>query len=331
MTSQNGDFRPLDSSQVPRYAGPVSFFRLPQTADPAPLDIAVVGVPWDGGTTNRPGPRHAPRELRNQSMLIRPYHHVTNTSPYDSCRVADLGDTPVNPVDLSDSLQRIQDFFARLHREHTAPLIAGGDHLVTLPVLRAIAKDAPVGLVHFDAHTDTNDSYFGEFKFTHGTPMRRAIEEGLVDPKRTIQIGIRGSRYAPCSGEYSSEQGIRVVYIEEFFSLGVPAVVQEIHNVVGGGPAYVSFDVDALDPAFAPGTGTPEVGGMTTFQAQELIRGLAGLNLVGGDVVEVSPPFDPNGVTALVGATIMFEILCVLAQSLSHPERPTQPSISRHA
>jgi len=197
------------------------------------------------------------------------------------------------------------------------PLSAGGDHLMTLPVMRAIAKDRPVGMVHFDAHADTSDGYFGGHKYTHGTPFRRAVEEGLLDPKRTVQIGIRGSMYSENDWQYSEDSGMRVITIDEYFDMGVDAVIEEARKVVGDGPTYVSFDVDGLDPVYAPGTGTPEIGGYSTYDAQKMIRGLRGLNLIGGDVVEVAPPFDQSGNTALVGATMMFEILCVLADSLA--------------
>ncbi|MBV8777353.1 MAG: arginase family protein, partial [Alphaproteobacteria bacterium] len=236
---------------------------------------------------------------------------------YELCRVGDHGDVPVNPIDLHDSLARIEDVFARLHAAGAAPLAAGGDHLITLPILRAIAKDRPVGLVHFDAHSDTGDTYFGGEKYTHGTPFRRAIEEGLVDPHRMIQIGIRGSIYAPDEKDWAESVGIRIVHIEEFFELGPAGVVAEARRIVGDGPTYVSFDVDGLDPVYAPGTGTPEIGGYSTAEAQQMLRGLAGLDLVGADVVEVSPPFDPSGNTALVGATMMFELLCVLAPAVA--------------
>jgi guanidinopropionase len=304
---------PLDSSANPRFAGPVSFFRLPLLKDPAAADIALIGLPWDGGTTNRPGTRHGPRDIRTMSTLIRPYHHVTRTSPYEQCRVADFGDAPVNPIDIADTLRVVEAFYGPFHAAGVTPLTAGGDHLITLPVLRAIARNGPVGLIQFDAHSDTNDSYFGGHRYTHGTHVRRGIEEGLIDPKRTVQIGIRGTRYSPGGNDFSEAQGIRTITIEEFFSLGVEAVVKEIRRVIGGGPAYLTFDVDAIDPAYAPGTGTPEVGGYSVFQAQQMVRGLAGLDLIGGDVVEVSPPFDLTGNTALVGATIMFEILCIVA------------------
>ncbi len=309
--------QPLSGMAVPRFGGLPTFMRLPHTAEPVGVDIGLIGVPWDGGTTNRAGARHGPREIRNQSSFMRRIHPVTLESPYDICNVADLGDVGVNPIDLLDTLQRVRDFYATVHEAGAVPLTAGGDHLVTLPVMRAIARDRPVGMVHFDAHSDTNDRYFGENQFTHGTPFRRAVEEGLLDPKRTVQIGLRGSLYADDEHEFPREVGFRMIRIEEYFEMGVDAVIAEARRVVGDGPTYVSFDVDGLDPVYAPGTGTPEIGGFSTFEAQKMIRGLRGLDLVGGDVVEVAPPFDPSGNTALVGATLMFEILCVLAQSVA--------------
>lgn len=308
---------PLDSSATPRFAGPVSFFRLPLIADPEAVDIALVGLPWDGGTTNRAGARHGPREVRAMSTLIRPYHHVTRTSPYEHCRVADFGDAPVDPVSIENTLAQVENFYGRLESAGVVPVTAGGDHLITLPILRAIAKNGPVGMIQFDAHCDTNDSYFGGHRYTHGTHVRRAIEEGLIDPKRTVQVGIRGTRYRADANAYEIAQGIRIIFIEEVFQLGVAGVIDEVRRVVGSLPTYVTFDVDGIDPAFTPGTGTPEVGGYSVFQAQEMVRGLAGLDLIGGDVVEVSPPFDPSGNTALVGATLMFEILCVMAGAAS--------------
>jgi guanidinopropionase len=307
---------PLSGKVVPRFGEVATFMRLPVERDPAKLDIALVGVPWDGGTTNRPGARHGPRAIRDASTLMRRVHHVSLVSPYELCRVGDHGDAPVNPIDLADSLQRIEAFYARLHRAGAAPLSAGGDHLVTLPILRAIARERPLGIVHFDAHSDTGDTYFGGEKYTHGTPFRRAVEEGLADPRHIVQIGVRGSLYAADEKDWAHSVGIRIVHIEEFFRLGPDAVVAEAKRIVGDGPVYLSFDVDGLDPVYAPGTGTPEVGGFSTAEAQRMIRGLDGLDLVGGDVVEVSPPFDPGGNTALVGATMMWEILCVLAPAV---------------
>ena len=309
--------QPVEGTVMPRFADIPTFMRLPVERDAAKLDIALIGVPWDGGTTNRPGARHGPREIRNMSSMMRKIHPVSGIQPYRLARVGDHGDVPVNPADLNDTLGRVERFFARVHAAGAIPLSAGGDHLITLPIMRAIARGRPVGMVHFDAHSDTWDSYFGGYKFTHGTPFRRAIEEGLLDPKRTVQIGIRGSLYNADDMDWAHAQGIRVIGIEEYFDLGVAAVIAEARRVVGDGPTYVSFDVDGLDPVYAPGTGTPEVGGFSTHEAQRMLRGLQGLDLVGGDVVEVSPPFDPSGNTALVGATMMFEILCVLADAVA--------------
>ncbi len=300
-----------------RYSGIATFMGTPLVRDPAEVDIALVGVPYDGATENRPGPRHGPREIRNMSSFIRAVHHATRINPHALCRVADLGDVAFsNPFDIEASHADITAFYRTLHAAGVAPLSAGGDHSISLPILRAVAAGGPVGMVHIDAHTDTCDEEFGE-KFTHGTPFRRAVEEGLLDPKRTVQIGIRGTQNSEEAWDYSLESGMRVVFIEEFTRLGVDAVIAEARRVVGEGPVYVSFDIDSLDPAFAPGTGTPEVGGMTPIEAQALLRGLRGLTLIGGDVVEVSPPFDPSGNTALVGATMMYEILCILAEAVA--------------
>ncbi len=310
-------FKPVSGNVMPRFSGIATFMRLPHVSEPADLDIGLIGVPWDGGTTNRAGARHGPRQIRDLSTLMRNVHHESRIKPFELCSCADLGDVPINPIDLHDTLARIESFFAKVHEAGVVPLSAGGDHLITLPIMRAIAKERPVGMVHFDAHTDTWDRYFGDSKYTHGTPFRRAIEEGLLDPKRTVQIGIRGALYTERDSEWGEEQGIRVITIDEFYRMGVEAVIAEARRVVGDGPTYVSFDVDGLDPVYAPGTGTPEIGGFTTFEAQAMLRGLRGLDLVGGDVVEVAPPFDPSGNTALVGATMMFEILCLLSDAIA--------------
>ena len=316
MASSN-NFQPVDATITPRFGDIPTFMRLPHVRDPGEVDIALIGVPWDGGTTNRAGARHGPREIRNQSSFMRKVHHVSRIAPYDLARVADLGDCPVNPINLDDTLARVERFFTKVHDAGAVPLSAGGDHLMTLPIFRAIAKDRSIGMVHVDAHSDTNDRYFGENLYTHGTPFRRAVEEGLLDPKRTVQIGIRGSIYSPDDMAFAEESGMRVIFMEEFCDLGVAGTVAEARRVVGDGPTYISFDVDGLDPVYAPGTGTPEIGGLTTREAQHLLRGLQGLDLIGGDVVEVAPPFDPSGNTALVGATMMFEILCLLADALA--------------
>ena len=310
-----------DPIQRPRYTGVPTFLRAPYEEDLTNVDIGLVGVPFDGGVTNRTGARHGPREIRNQSSLMRRMHQSSGISPHDLARVADVGDAWVqSPFHLENSLDEIAEFFTRLNEASVTPLSAGGDHSITLPILRAIAKTGPVGMVHFDAHCDTGDDYLGS-KFHHGAPFRRAVEEGLLDPERTIQIGIRGSVNEPDIWKFSHDSGMRVIYMEEFYELGIKRVIDEARRVVGIGPTYISFDVDGLDPVYAPGTGTPEVGGFSSMEAQFMIRGLKGLNLIGGDVVEVAPPFDPSGNTALVGATMMFEILCVLADAWDQRQR----------
>ncbi|MDR6954399.1 guanidinopropionase [Ancylobacter sp. 3268] len=309
MTTQ---FEPLDSGAVPRYAGIPTFMRLPQ-AEPAEVDIALLGIPYDGGATNRVGTRHGPREIRNQSSLMRRVHHVTGLSPYDRARIADCGDVAVDPMDLMRTLDLISAHYAGVKAAGTLPLTAGGDHLVTLPILRGLAADGPVGLIQFDAHSDTYDSFFGGSRYNHGTPFRRAIEEGLVDPTRFVQIGLRGAISDAANYDFAKAAGIRMIFIEEFAERGVAEVMAEARAIVGDKPTYVTFDIDGIDPSQAPGTGTPEIGGLSTREAQLLVRRLDGLNLIGADVVEVAPPLDPSGLTALTGATILFELLCVLA------------------
>jgi guanidinopropionase len=304
---------PMDA---PRYTGVATFMRAPLVRDPSQVDIGLIGVPFDGGVTNRAGARHGPREIRNMSSLMRTTHHVSKINPYALCRVGDLGDAPIqHAYDLKASLDDVQAFYEKVHAAGAIALSAGGDHSITLPIFRAIAAERPVGLIHIDAHTDTWDEFLGS-KLIHGAPFRRAVEEGLLDPQRTVQIGIRGAQNSTEGWDFSREHGMRVIFMEEFSALGVGAVIAEARRVVGEGPTYISFDVDGLDPVYAPGTGTPEVGGITTLEAQALLRGLRGLDLVGGDVVEVAPPFDPTGNTALVGATMMYEILCLLAEAV---------------
>ena len=321
--------QPVDAALIPRFGAIPTFMRLPHITDPAALDIALIGVPWDGGTTNRAGARHGPREVRNMSSFIRKVHHVSRIAPYELCRIADLGDAPVNPIDLMDSLKRIETFFAKVHAAGAAPLSVGGDHLITLPIFRAIAAKRPVGMVHVDAHSDTNDRYFGDNKYTHGTPFRRAIEEGLLDPRRTIQIGIRGSIYAADDMAFAEKTGIRVMYMEEFARIGVDkAIAIATADRRQGSDLYQLRCRWARPGLCARERARPRSAGLTTLEAQHLIRGLQGLDIVGGDVVEVSPPFDPSGNTALVGANIMFEILCVLADARARG-RPRKKSRKR--
>jgi guanidinopropionase len=311
--------QPVSGLVTPRFGGIATFFRLPHVdlAQAAEIDIGIVGVPWDGGTTNRPGPRHGPRQMRDQSSMVRRMHQTSHIVPYDLANVADLGDCSVNPASVDDSLARVEAHYDQLVAKGIRPLSAGGDHLCSLPILRALGKTKAVGMIHFDAHTDLYDNYFGGFRYTHGTPFRRAIEEGVLDPRRTIQIGLRGSMYDLDDFAYGEKMGVRLVRIEEAMEKGAAAIMAEARKIVGDAETYVSFDIDMLDPVYAPGTGTPEVGGFTTFQAQQLLRGLRGVNIIGADVVEVSPPFDASGMTAYAGAVMMFEILCTMAEAVA--------------
>lgn len=307
--------QPRSTTQVPRFAGPVTFMRLP-TVDPNladALDIGIFGVPWDGGATNQPGQRHAPRQLREMSTMMGRLHQVHRLSPYDLANVADLGDSPVNPVDLADSIARIEKFYEAVHAKNIRPLMAGGDHLCTLPALRVLGRDRPVGMVHFDSHSDLWDDYFDGFKLTHGTPFRRAIEEGVLDPTRTVQIGLRGGVNDFNHEIFGRSVGVRMMNIQEAVTLGPEKVAAVVRDVVGDGPTYVTFDIDCIDPGLAPGTGTPEVGGFLPREAQAMLRGLRGLDIVGADVVEVSPLLDPSGSTALIGATMLWELVCLMA------------------
>jgi guanidinopropionase len=306
---------------APRYAGVPTFMRAPYEPDPARVDIALIGVPYDGGVSNRAGARHGPREIRNSSTMLRAIHHLTRVNPYELCRIADLGDVSFSRVHEQEAtLDEITAFYRRVDEAGAVPLTAGGDHSITFAIFRAIAAERPIGMVHIDAHCDTWDDFLGS-RLGHGSPFRRAVEAGLLEPERSVQIGIRGAQNAADGWDFSRETGMRVIFMDEFARLGVDAVIAEARRVVGDGPTYVTFDVDGLDPVYAPGTGTPEVGGLTTLEAQTLLRGLRGLDLVGGDVVEVAPPFDPSGNTALVGATMMYEILCLLAEGVAARKR----------
>lgn len=315
MTTE--DFRPVSSLELPRFAGLATFMRLPHLGLDHPrlseVEVGLIGAPWDAGTTNRPGPRHGPRQIRDLSTMIRAENGATGIRPFEARRCADLGDVAPNPAGLEDSLARLETFYARVVAAGILPLTAGGDHLCSLPILRAVAANGPVGLVQFDSHTDLFDRFFGGSRYTHGTPFRRAVEEGLIEPKRSVQIGIRGTAYGREDREFAEEVGIRIIPIEEFHARGPEDVMAEARAIAGTGPVYVSYDIDFVDPAFAPGTGTPEVGGPDSFRAVQVVRLLQGLDICGADVVEVSPPFDASGGTAYLAATLMFELLCVIA------------------
>ena len=307
--------KPLSSMTTPRFADIATFFRLPVVKDLKDLDYCICGVPWDGGTTNRPGARHGPREVRNSSSLIRLYHPVSLKSPYNKYNIADIGDCPVNPADLQDSLNKIENYYNEIINSNVIPLSIGGDHLVSLPILRALAKKEPVALFQFDSHSDTWDSYFGGYKYTHGTPFRRAVEENLIDPKKYVMLGIRGSLYDPNDMKWARDQGITIITIDEYYEMGFKKSMEIVQDILGNTPTYLTFDIDGIDPTYAPGTGTPEVGGFNVREAQLIIRKLNKINFIGADVVEVSPPFDLNNMTSLVGATIAFEILCTMTRT----------------
>lgn len=313
----DGYFLPVSGFELPRFAGVPTFMRLPLVPPGherfGEVNVGLIGVPWDAGTTNRPGPRHGPRQLRDASTMIRAQNGATSVRPFETVACADLGDVRPNPANISDSMERISAFYRQVVAAGIRPLTAGGDHLTTLPVLRALAEREPLAMIHFDSHTDLFHSYFGGQMYTHGTPFRRAVEEGLLDPKRVIQIGIRGTAYDSEDREFAEEVGVRVVPIEECFARGFHDVMAEARDIVGERQTYVSYDIDFVDPAFAPGTGTPEVGGPNSFQALMVARELTGVRIAGADLVEVSPPFDSSGNTAFLGASIMFEMLCAMA------------------
>ena len=307
-------YQPLDDL---RFMGGATLLRAPLATTLEGLDIALIGVPTDHGVTFQPGARHGPREIRNRSNVVRRINVVTGVDPFSLCRIADVGDVRFDSIyHLDEVVAQIESLFTRLHAAGPVPLSAGGDHSITYPIMKALGAGRPLGMVQIDAHLDTWDAIGGS-KYHHGAPFRRAVEAGVLDPERCIQIGIRGYQNFLDGFEFSVEHGMRVVKIDEFQRLGVDGVVEEARRVVGDGPTYITFDVDGIDPAFTPGTGTPEIGGLTTREAVALLHGLRGLNLVGADVVEVAPPLDPSGGTALVGASLMYEILCLLAESLA--------------
>jgi len=304
--------QPLGGNEMPRFSGPATMMRLPTQETAEGLDACFAGVPFDIGTSNRSGARFGPRQIRTESCLIRPYNMATRAAPFDSLQVADIGDVATNPYNLQDSIKRIEVFYDDILKHPCKPLTLGGDHTIALPILRALQrKHGPLGVVHVDAHADINDAMFGE-PIAHGTPFRRAIDEELIEPKRMVQIGLRATGYEAEDFDWPRDQGVRVVQAEECWHQSLAPLMDEVREQLGPGPVYITFDIDGIDPAFAPGTGTPEVGGLTTPQALEVIRGCHGLDIVGGDLVEVSPPYDPSGNTSLLAANLLFEMLCVL-------------------
>lgn len=307
--------QPRDAFRSPRFSQPPTFMRLPYRTDLTGVDVALVGIPFDSGTSYRPGARLGPREVRAQSSLIRPFSHFQQVAPFDRLTVVDAGDVDTSPLSLDLAHESIETHIGGIVAAGALPLAIGGDHSISLPVLRALArKHGPVGLVQFDSHIDTWDGDFGS-KLFHGSSFYYAVTEGLVDPRRFVQVGIRGPMYGPDDFAFQRKHRVTVLDIDEVFRIGLDAVSARIHSVIGSGPAYITFDIDVVDPAFAPGTGTPEVGGLTSHQAQVLVRGLHGLSVVGADIVEVAPPFDgPGQITSLLAANLLFELLCIVAR-----------------
>ena len=304
--------QPQSGNAMPRFGGWASMMRLPMCVDAAGLDAAFIGVPLDIGTSHRPGTRFGPRQIRAESSLIRPYNMATGAAPFDALQVADLGDVAINTYNLQKSVEIIEQHYRPIIDAGCVPLTLGGDHTIVLPILRAMAhKHGPVALVHVDAHADVNDDMFGE-RIAHGTPFRRAVEEGLLQGSKVWQIGLRGTGYGMDDFDWPRQQGFTVVQAHEVWYQSLAPLMARVRESIGQAPCYLSFDIDGIDPSFAGGTGTPEIGGLSVPQGLEIIRGCRGLNLVGADLVEVSPPYDTSGNTALLGANLLYEMLCAL-------------------
>ncbi|WP_171240658.1 agmatinase [Ruegeria sp. HKCCA5491] len=304
--------QPLSGNDLARFSGPNTFMRLPQVDSLAGLDVAVLGIPMDIGTSWRSGTRFGPKQIRSESAMIRPFNMATFAAPFDNLQIADIGDLAINTFSLSESLEIIKESYDAILAQDVTPVAMGGDHSITLPILRAIAaKHGPVALVHVDAHAGVDDEMFGE-RETHGTVFRRAYEEGLIVPDKVFQVGIRGSGYSTTDFNEAKEWGFRQFPALELWQQNLTEVGSQIRKTIGDHPTYITFEIDSLDPAFAPGTGTPEIAGLTTPQALQLIHALSGLTVVGCDLVEVSPPYDTTGNTALTAANLLFELMCIL-------------------
>ena len=304
--------QPISGNDLARFSGPQTFMRLPEAQSAKGLDVAFVGIPMDIGTSWRSGTRFGPKQIRQESAMIRPYNLQTGAAPFDSLNMADLGDLAINTFSLAKSLKSIEDSYTQLNAYNVIPAALGGDHSLTLPILRAMAKKhGPLALVHIDAHADVNDEMFGE-RETHGTVFRRAYEEKLIVPNLVFQVGLRGTGYTAEDFTEAQGWGFQMTPAPQIWHQSLTPLGGHIRNTIGDHPCYITYDIDSLDPAYAPGTGTPEIGGLSTPQAMELIRALRGLNVVGFDMVEVSPMYDTTGNTALTAANLIFEILSIL-------------------
>lgn len=307
--------QPLGGNEMPRFAGPGTFMRLPAAPSAEDLDAAIIGIPMDIGTSWRSGTRFGPKQVRAESNMLRPYNMWTRAAPFENMQVADIGDVPIDTFNLLNSVERITSFYDEVLKHDVVPVSIGGDHTLTLPILRSIhKKHGPVALLHIDAHADINEHMFGN-QIAHGTPFRRAYEEGLLDAGKTFQIGLRGTGYSAEDFDTGREWGFTVIQAEEVWYKSLAPVMDDIRSKLKNVPVYLTFDIDSLDPSVAPGTGTPEIGGLTASQGMEIVRGCAGLNLVGCDLVEVSPPYDTSGNTAVVAANLIYEMLCVLPKA----------------
>jgi agmatinase len=304
---------PVDATRVPRYAGPATFARLPRVDQVSRADVAVLGIPFDSGVSYRPGARFGPGHIRASSKLLRPYNPAQDIFPFGAQQVADAGDVAVNPFDLAEAITQIDTAITDVRADGATVLTLGGDHTIAYPILRSLARDhGPVAVLHFDAHLDTWDTYFGA-PYTHGTPFRRASEEGFLDLERSLHMGIRGPLYAKTDLEDDTRLGFTIIRSDDYEVDGVAGAVDRMRRRLGDGPVYVSIDIDVLDPSHAPGTGTPEAGGLTSRELLNTLRGLTGLNVVGADIVEVSPPYDHAEITGIAAAHVAYELLSVLA------------------
>jgi len=308
------DLQPVDSGAIPRYSEVATFMRAPRTDDLDLVDIGIFGVPTDLGLSNRTGARHGPAAVREGSRLIRRFNQSTGTSPFDAVNIADLGDVGAHPYDLNETIERTAKFVSRLRQHQVKPFAVGGDHVVPLPVLRGLHDARPLGMLQFDSHPDTYDTFYG-LKVTHATPFRRAVEEGLLDPERVVQLGLRGTQFSPDDSSGSKELGFTVITYDDYEAMGREKAIARVREVLGDGPVYITYDVDGLDPKEAPGTSALEPGGFSMRDSQVILRGLRGLDVVGGDVCEVTPQLDPTGITAVNAANLMFEIVCLMAET----------------
>ncbi|MBL4757472.1 MAG: agmatinase [Rhizobiales bacterium] len=312
----NPKYEPVDATKVARFSDIATFLRTQRVEMNEDIDIGLVGVPFDIGLNYRGGPREAPSAVRQASRIIRNVHPTSGTQPYKMCNIADLGDAPVNPLNKDESIETIEKFFADLTAMNIRPIAIGGDHTIPTPIIRALAREKPVGILQIDSHADTLDELCGS-KVNHATFMRRTLEEGLIDPKRVVQLGLRGTRFSPDDIAFGYEAGFTIITFDEYEEMGRAAAIDKIQSVLGTGRTYMTIDIDGLDPAFCPGTPVPEIGGITPRDCQVIIRALQGVDLVGADISEVAPCYDPTGITSITAANLMFELLCVICDAIA--------------